>query len=67
MKRLSPTLETALTAWGEQGTVHLGHARALAVRGLVRDAQPGIGCRLPGCWPLSDEGRRLRDELRASA
>ena len=29
MKRLSPTLEAALIAWGERGTVHLGHARAL--------------------------------------
>jgi hypothetical protein len=64
VKPLSPTLSAALRSWGEDGTVHLAHARALATRGLVRDAQPGIGCRLPSCWPLTVEGRVLQAELR---
>lgn len=67
MKPLSPPLTAALRSWGEGHTINLAHARALAARGLVRDAQPGMGCRLPSCWPLTDEGRRLRDQLRASA
>ena len=65
MKPLTTDLREALRTWGEEpGYIHLGEARALARRGLVRDAQPGIDCRLASCWPLTEEGVKHQHAIR---
>lgn len=61
---LTAGMKAALRGHGDPGVpVHLGMMRALAARGLVRAAQPGWGCRLWSCWPLTAEGEAARATL----
>lgn len=66
MRPLTLHQRERLRTWGEEKTsgINLGVARQLLRRGLVRELIPGTGCRLASCWPLTEEGKKLRRAIR---